>query len=172
MKTQRILYVSLGSNQGNKLESLQKAIDLIAQKIGIVLKIGAIYKTPALGFNGDDFLNTCVKVSTYVSPKTLIKKILNIEKKLGRLRDHRGNYVNRTIDIDVLLIDDGIIFSKELIVPHPRMLARKFVLFPLFDIASNIIHPIEKRNIQNCLETCSDVSEIEKIKEKLVIPIP
>ena len=172
MKIQRIIYLSLGSNQGNKLEYLQDSINLIAQKIGAILKIGAIYKTPALGFKGSDFLNTCVKVTTYLPPETLIKRILNIEKELGRVRSDTNNYTNRTIDIDVLLFDDEIIFSKELIVPHPRMLDRKFVLFPLTDIASNTIHPVEKKNINKCLESCNDNSRIEKIKENLIRPIP
>jgi deoxyguanosine kinase len=172
MKTQRIIYLSLGSNQGNKLEYLQDSIHLIAQKIGAILKIGAIYKTPALGFNGTDFLNTCIKVSTYLPPETLIKRILNIEKSLGRVRDNTDNYANRTIDIDVLLFDDEIIFSKNLIVPHPRMLDRKFVLFPLSDIAPNTIHPVEKKHISKCLESCNDTSKIERLEERLTRPIP
>ncbi|MFT4576970.1 MAG: deoxyguanosine kinase [Polaribacter sp.] len=172
MKTQRIIYLSLGSNQGNKLEHLQDSIHLIAQKIGAILKIGAIYKTPALGFNGTNFLNTCIKVSTYLPPETLIKRILNIEKSLGRVRDNTDNYANRTIDIDVLLFDDEIIFSKNLIVPHPRMLDRKFVLFPLSDIAPNTIHPVEKKHISKCLESCNDTSKIERLEERLTRPIP
>ena len=172
MKIQRIIYLSLGSNQGNKLENLQNSIDLTAQKIGAILNIGGIYKTPALGFNGEDFLNTCIKVSTYLPPEILIKRILDIEKILGRIRTNSENHSNRTIDIDVLLFDDEIIFSKELIVPHPRMLDRKFVLHPLSDIASNVIHPVEKKHIYKCLEACKDTSEIEKTEHVLVRPIP
>lgn len=172
MKIQRIIYLSLGSNQGNKLENLQKAIDQIAQKIGAIQKIAAVYKTPALGFEGNDFFNTCIKVSTYLPPETLIKRIFEIEENLGRVRTDSDNYTNRTIDIDVLLFDDEIIFSRELIVPHPRMLDRRFVLIPLSEIASNTIHPVEKKYIKNCLEACSDNSEVAKIKELLIRPIP
>jgi len=172
MKIQRIIYLSLGSNQGNKLEHLQNSINLIAQKIGAILSIGDIYKTPALGFKGNDFLNTCVKVTSYLPPDTLIKRILDIEKQLGRVRATTDNYANRTIDIDVLLFDDEIIFSKELIVPHPRMLARKFVLFPLSDIARNTMHPVEKKQISKCLENCSDISAIERTSMTLTRPIP
>jgi len=172
MKIQRIIYLSLGSNQGNKLEHLQKSINLIAQKIGAVLNVGGIYKTPALGFTGDDFLNTCIKVTTYLPPETLINRILSIEKQLGRVRTNTTDYANRTIDIDVLLFDDEIIFSKELIVPHPRMLDRKFVLFPLSDIARNTMHPVEKKQISKCLENCSDISAIERTSMTLTRPIP
>lgn len=172
MKIQRIIYLSLGSNQGNKLEQLQNSINLIAQKIGAVLNVGGIYKTPALGFKGNDFLNTCIQVTTYLPPETLISRILSIEKQLGRVRANTNNYANRTIDIDVLLFDDEIIFSKELIVPHPRMLDRKFVLFPLNDIAKNTIHPVEKKQISKCLDICTDTSEIERTTKTLTRPIP
>ena len=172
MKIQRIIYLSLGSNQGNKLENLQKSIELIAKKLGAVLRIASIYKTPALGFKGDEFLNTCIKVSTYLPPETLLKRILSIEENLGRVRTDTNSYTNRTIDIDILLFDDEIIFSKELIVPHPRMLDRKFVLTPLAEIAPNAIHPIEKKHLIHCLEKCTDTSEITKISEQLARPIP
>ncbi len=173
MKIQRIIYLSLGSNQGNKLEHLQNAIDAIAQNIGAILQIAPVYKTKALGFDGDQFLNTCVKVTTYLPPETLLQRILNIERALGRVRDDQNdNYSNRTIDIDLLLFDDEVIFSKDLIVPHPRMLGRKFVLVPLADIASNTLHPVEKKQISKCLASCDDSSEVEKMQESLVRPIP
>ena len=172
MKIQRITYLSLGSNQGNKLENLQKAISLIAEKIGAIIKIASIYKTPALGFDGDDFLNTCIKVSTYLPPETLISRLLEIELNLGRKRNNFDTYSCRSIDLDILLFDDEIIFSKELIVPHPRMLERKFVLIPLAEIASEIMHPVAKTRIEKCLNSCDDKSEINKIKETLVRPIP
>ncbi|TVZ56726.1 2-amino-4-hydroxy-6-hydroxymethyldihydropteridine diphosphokinase [Lutibacter sp. Hel_I_33_5] len=172
MKIQRITYLSLGSNQGDKTKNLQKAIELIDEKIGAIKKIAAIYKTPALGFDGDDFYNTVIKVSTYLPPETLITTLLKIENELGRARSENGEYINRLIDIDILLFEDEIIFSKNLIVPHPRMLQRKFVLVPLEEIASNILHPIEKKQIKICLENCDDSSEIIKIDETLVRPIP
>ena len=173
MKIQRIIYLSLGSNQGNKLEHLQNAIDAIAQNIGAILKIASVYKTKALGFDGDEFLNTCIKVTTYLPPDTLLQRILDIERALGRVRDDRNdNYTNRIIDIDLLLFDDEVIFSQNLIVPHPRMLGRKFVLVPLADIAPNTLHPIEKKHICACLASCDDTSEVLKIEESLVRPIP
>ena len=173
MKIQRIIYLSLGSNQGNKLEHLQNAIDAIAQNIGAILEIASVYKTKALGFDGDEFLNTCIKVTTYLPPDTLLQRILDIERALGRVRDDRNdNYTNRIIDIDLLLFDDEVIFSQNLIVPHPRMLGRKFVLVPLSDIAPNTLHPIEKKHISACLASCDDTSEVLKIEESLVRPIP
>ena len=172
MKIQRITYISLGSNIGNRLENLQKAVNLIADTVGSIIKIASVYKTPALGFDGNYFLNTVIKVSTYQPPETLIESLLLIEKKLGRKRLNNEEYSNRSIDLDILLFDDEIIFSKTLIVPHPRMLNRKFVMIPLVEIAPNTIHPIEKKHLQNCLQNCNDTSEINVIQEKLTRPIP
>lgn len=172
MKIQRITYLSLGSNQGEKLETLQKAIDLIASEVGAIQKIAAVYKTPSWGFEGDEFLNTCIKVSTYQAPEKLLQTLLVIEKKLGRTRKGQNEYQNRPIDLDVLLFDDEIIFSKTLTVPHPKMLSRKFVLVPLNEIASTFIHPITKNKIAICLQNCEDTLGIEMIPEKLIRPIP
>lgn len=172
MKIQRITYLSLGTNQGNKLKNLQKAINLIADKVGDVQKIASIYKTPALGFEGNDFYNTVLKVSTYQPPEKLMSTLLSIEKELGRVRSKTGAYINRIIDIDILLFDDEIIFSKNLIVPHPRMLERKFALAPLSEIARNTIHPIEKKQLFICLRNCNDDSEVAVVDHKLIRPIP
>ncbi|MFK8059187.1 MAG: 2-amino-4-hydroxy-6-hydroxymethyldihydropteridine diphosphokinase [Polaribacter sp.] len=172
MRTQRITYLSLGTNLGNKLENLQKAIVLIDDKIGVILKVSSIYKTPSWGFSGDDFYNICIKVSTNKSPEKVLENILTIEKELGRKRSDSKEYQNRNIDIDILLFDNEIILSKNLIVPHPKMLARKFVMIPLSEIASEVIHPIEKKHISVCLQNCVDSSEITIVKEKLKRPIP
>ena len=172
MKIQRLTYLSLGSNQGRKLKNLQKAIYEIAESIGAIHKISSVYKTDSWGFKGDDFYNICIAVSTYLPPEELLKNILNIETKLGRKREQNNKYTNRKIDIDILLFDDEIVFSKNIIIPHPRMLDRKFVLVPLAEIAGNTLHPIEKKTLNICLNNTIDTSEIHKISSKLQRPIP
>ena len=172
MKTQRITYLSLGTNQGNKLENLQNALHLIADKVGTIQKISSIYKTASWGFNGEDFNNICIKVATYQSPETVLSTILSIEKELGRKRTNQEGYQNRNIDIDILLFEDEIILSKNLIVPHSKMLERKFVMVPLAEIAPNALHPIEKKQVHICLQNCDDAAEITKINKQLVRPIP
>ena len=172
MKIQRLTYLSLGSNQGRKLKNLQKAIYEIAESIGAIHKISSVYKTDSWGFKGDDFYNICIAVSTYLPPEELLKNILNIETKLGRKREQNNKYTNRKIDIDILLFDDEIVFSKNIIIPHPRMLDRKFVLVPLAEIAGNSLHPIEKKTLNICLNNTIDASEIHKISSKLQRPIP
>lgn len=172
MKIQRITYISIGTNQGDKLANIQQAINLIADKVGAVLKVASVYETASWGFNSNNFYNTCIKVSTYLPPEQLILRLLSIEKELGRTRKDTNEYSDRLIDLDILLFDDEIIFSKTLIVPHPRMLERKFALVPLVEIARNVIHPIEKKHLYICLENCSDTSEITKLNVKLERPIP
>lgn len=172
MKIQRLTYLSLGSNQGRKLNNLQEAIFEIAESIGAIHKISSVYKTDSWGFKGDDFYNICIAVSTYLPPEELLKNILNIEAKLGRKRKQNNKYTNRKIDIDILLFDDEIVFSKDIIIPHPRMLDRKFVLVPLVEIAGSTLHPIEKKTLNICLNNTIDTSEIHKISSKLERPIP
>jgi 2-amino-4-hydroxy-6-hydroxymethyldihydropteridine diphosphokinase len=171
MKIVRTTYISLGSNQGNKLEHLQKAIDLISEKVGAIHKVSSIYKTKSWGFDGDDFFNCCVEASTNLNPETLLKTLLEIEESLGRVRTNSNEYSGRSIDLDILLFDDEIIFSPNLIVPHPRMLERKFVLVPLTEITPNYRHPIEKQTILMCLQNSDDSSAIEKIDATLIRPI-
>ena len=172
MKIQRLTYLSLGSNQGDKLKTLQNAIHDIAENIGAIQKISSVYKTSSWGYEGEDFYNICISVSTYLQPENLLKKLLGIENKYGRERKKTNGYSDRKIDIDILLFDNEIIFSKEVTIPHPRMLERKFVLVPLVEIAKNTLHPIEKKQLVSCLNNCSDASLIEKISAKLIRPIP
>ena len=172
MKIQRITYLSLGSNQGDKLQNLQNAVDAIAESIGAIQKIASVYKTSSWGFEGGDFYNTCIRVSTYLQPDTLMRKLLEIENNLGRVRNDSEEYTDRVIDLDILLFDDEIIFSKELRIPHPRMLERKFVMVPLEEIARSTIHPVVKKQIHVCLHNCIDDTNIEAISDQLKRPIP
>ncbi len=171
MKAQQITYISLGTNQGNKIQNLQKAIDFIGKRIGDVLKIAPVYKTPSWGFDSHDFLNTCAKVATYLSAEKVMTLLLEIETALGRERKETKNYTDRPIDLDILLFEDEIILSKQLQIPHPRMLTRKFVLVPLAEIAKEVRHPLQKKSIQECLEDCSDSATISLFPEKLKRPI-
>jgi 2-amino-4-hydroxy-6-hydroxymethyldihydropteridine diphosphokinase len=172
MKIQRITYISLGSNQGNRLENLQEAVHRIADQIGAVKKVASVYKTASWGYDGADFYNTCVCVSTYLQPEVLMQRLLQIEDEMGRVRHTSDSYTDRIIDLDILLFDDEIIFSKQVKIPHPRMLVRKFVLVPLVEIAQYVIHPIEKKQLSACLSQCADDGDIEKIEAVLIRPIP
>ncbi len=171
MKILRTTYLSLGSNLGNKLNNLQSALDLISEKVGRITKVSSVYKTRSWGFKGDDFLNICIEVSTNLNPESVLDRVLKIENILGRKREDSDEYKARVIDIDVLLFDNEIIFYNNLKVPHPRMLDRKFVLVPLTEIAANVKHPIEKKTILMCLQSCTDTSEIEETDLQLKRPV-
>ncbi len=171
MKIQRTTYLSLGSNKGNTLKNLQLACNEIAQKIGRIIRISSVYKTAPWGFESEDFLNICIEVSTNLTPEKLLKTVLAIETNMGRKRQVSKEYSARVIDIDILLFDDEIIFHENLKVPHPNMLERKFVLVPLTEIASNLKHPIAKKTILMCLQSCTDTSDIEKTDLQLQRPI-
>ena len=103
MKIQRITYLSLGTNLGNKTENLQNAIEGIAEKVGNIRKISGVYKTASWGFESEDFYNCCVEVSTYHAPEKLLSILLQIESNLGRSRIDSDTYLDRNIDIDILL---------------------------------------------------------------------
>ncbi|CAM1334769.1 2-amino-4-hydroxy-6-hydroxymethyldihydropteridine diphosphokinase [Tenacibaculum aestuariivivum] len=171
MKTQKTTYLSIGTNEGNRFKNLQNAVNLIASKVGTIKKIASIYETPSLGFKGAYFYNTCIKVTTFLSPENLIEKLLAIESDLGRARKNKNGYADRIIDLDIILFDNEVIFTKNLIIPHPRMLDRKFVLVPLVEIANNIVHPITKKQLTICLNNCTDNSTITSIKKQLIKPI-
>jgi deoxyguanosine kinase len=165
-----IVYLSLGSNLGDKINNLQTTINLIDSKVGDVLLISSVYQTKAEGFVGEDFLNCCVSLRTSMEPKILIKELINIESQNGRLRSNRNIYESRSIDIDILFYEDKIINQHNLTIPHPRMNDRDFVIKPLLDIAKSKIHPVLNRTISEIDLDLND-TEIIKINDDLVLPV-
>lgn len=158
------VYIALGSNKGDRFKHLQDAVDLIFKHIGKVNIIAKVYNTPALGFKGDDFLNTCLYAETDFPAEVVLDKLLEIETQLGRIRTNSESYEARTIDLDILFYNDAIIGSETLKIPHPELQNRKFVLYPLHDIASKLKHPVLEQTVAKLLEECLDESEIEPIK--------
>ncbi|WP_178985917.1 2-amino-4-hydroxy-6-hydroxymethyldihydropteridine diphosphokinase [Winogradskyella helgolandensis] len=163
MKPTKIIHIALGSNKGNKLQYLQSAIDTIFERIGSIKKISKVYKTPAFGFEGDDFYNACIAVQTELKPKRILKLLQDIEIELGRKSKTSQGYESREIDLDILFFEDEIVEEKNLIIPHPEIHNRKFVLQPLVDIAKSVEHPILMRSIETLLMDCKDDSEIEPV---------
>ena len=171
MRIVRTSYLSLGTNAGEKLINLQKAVDLIGEKAGDIKAVSSVYKTKSWGFESDDFLNICIELSTNLIPEVLLNKVLAIENQLGRTRNKTNDYQDRKIDIDILLFDNEIIFYNDLKVPHPKMLERKFVLVPLVEIAASVIHPIARKSMGSCLLNCMDSGAIELTNFKINRPI-
>jgi len=169
LNSPKIVHIALGSNVGNRFELLQNALHKVYLEIGEVQQVSQVYETPAWGFEGNAFLNACIAVSTRFSAEEILRKLLKIEADAGRVRSDAKNYQNRSLDLDILLFEDEILETSDLIVPHPAMQNRKFVLLPLADIAAKENHPIFKVSIEKLLKQVEDNSEIKAISEKLEI---
>ena len=156
----KIVFLSIGTNLGNREVNLKKAIEGIVENIGPVLISSSVYETEPWGFEAkDDFLNMVVKTETNLPPSGLLGRILMIESLCGRVRS-RKQYSSRLIDIDILLYEDLIVDEESLKIPHPLIHRRKFVLVPLCEIASEMIHPVLKKSFANLLESCEDSSKV------------
>ncbi len=156
---------------GNRFDNLQNAVNLLFEEVGSIIKISSIYETPAMGFEGDPFLNCAVWLQTELKPSKILKAILEIEKRNGRKRSASKNYTSRPIDIDIVLIDDLIIESEKLTVPHPRMEKRKFVLQPMTDLDLELMHPLFQKNISELLNDTEDDSVLQKQSKWLSNPM-
>lgn len=137
-----IAYIALGANLGNPLKQAHDAIEAIKQLPQTqILQISPFYRSKPLGpQNQPDYLNAVIKLTTLLSPTTLLSVLQRIEKQLGRVRK-ANRWGPRTLDLDILLYDKLIINSENLIIPHYDMQHREFVLYPLFDIAPELILP-------------------------------
>ena len=169
MNHYRKIHISIGSNLGDKLKNIEKAIELIHLRIAVIQSISSIYKTEAVGFKGDDFLNVCISIFSNDLPTDIMQTLLDIESDLGRLRNNKNKIESRTIDIDILLVEDLILNTALLQVPHPKMHERKFVLTPLLEIDPKINHPIRKESISDMLRS-SNNSKVKKTKHQISNP--
>ncbi len=161
MAQYKTIYIALGSNKGDRFKHLQNAVNHIFNTIGTVKDISKVYASKAVGFNGDDFLNACISLTTNMADAIVMDKLLQIERKIGRIRTANTNtYQARVIDLDIIYIDNLCLNTAHLQVPHPLMHLRKFVLVPLNDIASNVYHPKLKQSTQQLLNNCTDDSKL------------
>ena len=167
---QHQVILSLGSNQGDRLTAIMSCIDLIHSEVAVVVKVSKLYETPAWGFESEAFYNCVIMVHTSKSAQKLLKQVLKIEKKLGRIRGTAAGYQARIIDIDLISFDEEIIASENLKIPHPLVQNRKFVLQPMLDLGLNWEHPVFKKSIAELLQLCDDKSEC-KVVQNLQAPI-
>lgn len=156
------VYLSLGSNQGDRIQNLSAAIELIEETIGTVLSVSSYYQTPPLGFEAEmEFLNCCLHIKTTLDPESLLKATQHIEHLLGRQQTREEGYSSRPIDIDTLLYSTYIYNSIDLIIPHPQFRDRKFVLVPLCELDQCLVDPITNLTMKQLLVNCKDTSEIK-----------
>lgn len=153
------VYLALGSNLDNRLANLKQAVAALSPQMEVKAK-SHIYETPPWGYEDQPkFLNQVIKATTYLEPQPLLKHIKRLEVMLGRKASFQ--YGPRSIDIDILLYDDLVLDTPSLVIPHPRLRERGFVLLPLMDIAPDLIHPVEKKTVKELLAFCN-VSDITK----------
>ena len=163
MKSQNTILLSLGTNMGHKLENLETCIMAIHNTIATVVEVSKVYETPAWGFESDVFYNCAITIHSHKSAQKILSKIIQLEKKLGRIRTNSEQYESRNIDIDIISFNDEIIETENLKIPHIQLQNRKFVLFPLLDIAPKWKHPKLNKTISELLISCEDTSAIKKI---------
>jgi len=151
-----LVYLSLGSNRGDRQAFLTQALANIEDRIGAIVQKSSLYETGSWGFISDNFLNQVVGVNTELEPLVLIAECLDIEKSLGRERNNQEGYSPRGIDIDILFYDEMILREEQLVIPHPHLHTRRFILVPLNEIASELTHPVLHSTISQLLAECND----------------
>jgi 2-amino-4-hydroxy-6-hydroxymethyldihydropteridine diphosphokinase len=150
-----IIYLSLGSNLGDRLGNLRNAISNLPPTVSHIIQ-SAVYETQPWGYSDQpDFLNQCIKAETSIGPADLLAYLKDIEVKMGRQETFR--FGPRLIDLDILFYDDIVLDTPTLTIPHSRIAERSFILIPLADIAPDLYHPVLHKTIQQ-LKTGMDTS--------------
>jgi len=157
------VFLSLGSNMGDRISNISQAVSLlsISDKIKIV-KTSSFYETEPWGNNKQGwFINAAMAIDTDYTPKELLKYCQNIETKMGRIRNEKERWIQRIIDIDILMYDDKVIsINPTLIIPHPLMHLRAFVLVPMLEVKSDLIHPVFNKTISQLYDELKDPEEV------------
>lgn len=150
MDKEYTVYLSLGSNLGDKQKNIVEALDKIEERIGNITSLSAFYVTIPEGFESHNvFVNCVCEVSTILDIYTLFVITQDIEKESGRTRKSvNGNYADRVLDIDLIMAGDMVINSPELTIPHPRFHTRSFVIDPLNEIAPHVVHPLLGKTVE------------------------
>jgi 2-amino-4-hydroxy-6-hydroxymethyldihydropteridine diphosphokinase len=154
-------YLLTGANLGDREQNLERARALLAEQCGTIIRVSSLYETAAWG-NEDQppFLNQSIELQTALNARQLIRKILKVEKQMGRVRTEK--YAPRIIDIDILFYNDEKHNYHFLKVPHPEVQNRRFALLPLSEIAGDLIHPVLNKSINKLLDECNDPLPVKK----------
>lgn len=168
-KKMSVVYIGLGSNLGDRLKNLQNSVSHIKREI-TVRKVSSFYHTQPVGMKGRWFLNCVLEGETELGPHRLMEALLAIEKKMGRTTKKKKE--NRVIDLDLLLHDERVVKEKGLVLPHPRLHKRGFVLVPLVEINPDLYHPVLKKTVKEILNRLTDSHRIEKFPTQHTLMAP
>jgi 2-amino-4-hydroxy-6-hydroxymethyldihydropteridine diphosphokinase len=160
------IYLSLGTNLGDRVANLEQSIEELMRIGGKVHQRSSIYRTAAWGNDHlKEFLNMVVRIQHHLSPQELLQEIKGIESEMGRLpiksKTGKRIYQDRIIDIDILYYGQKVIDSEKLVIPHPHLHLRHFVLEPLREIAPQYIHPLFKKSTLELFDSCPDPNKVE-----------
>ena len=157
------IFLSTGTNLGDRLGNLDQVNKLIEAQIGPILQYSTIYQTAAWGgIVQPDYYNQVLQIDSSLQVTAVLDECLTIENEMGRIRKERWGA--RVIDIDLLFYEDKIIENEKLILPHPRLHLRNFVLLPLSELAPNWQHPIFNKDIVTLVKECPDDLEAKPLK--------
>ena len=154
-------YLLIGGNLGDRAAYLALAVQHISALCGRVTATSSVYETAAWGnTNQPAFYNQAICVETILEAETLLEMLLAIELEMGRVREEK--YGPRTIDLDILMINDFVVSTPTLTIPHPQMHNRRFALLPLNEIAPALLHPVLDKTIHELLLNCPDTLDVQK----------
>lgn len=143
-----LAYIGIGSNLGDRNDNLLRSVEYLSDRAGKVISVSGIYETEPWGFSAiTSFLNMVARIDTALAPKDLLNELISIESRMGRKRRGDG-YQSRIIDLDILFYDDLVVDTDQLVIPHPLLHIRSFVLDPLCEIAPDLVHPVLRKTVQ------------------------
>jgi len=164
------IILSLGSNQGDRIQAFHKALALLEEQSVSLISFSKVYETPAWGFESTPFYNACVVVETDLEAEDVLQLLLDVEQRLGRHRTSEEGYQARTIDLDLLFYNNEVHYTNDLKVPHPKLHQRNFVLAPLMDVAPDFVHPVLLQSVRDLFLNTKDKANVTPLDFDLSLP--